>query len=76
MRRSETLARKARLEAAKEMKVGKVHTSGGGNFGLFVLLVGLVWLAVEQGWIPSGWPIWPIIVIIVGLWLMMGRKKH
>ncbi|MBI5389111.1 hypothetical protein HZB01_01895 [Candidatus Woesearchaeota archaeon] len=43
--------------------------TGGFGFPLFLILIGLFWLARNQGWIPQTISIWPVILIVFGLWL-------
>ena len=74
MKKSEAFAKKAKEEAAKEMRLAKKHPEGGG-FGYFLLLIGVIWLAVDQGWIPEEWPIIPIVIIVLALWIILASKK-
>jgi hypothetical protein len=46
--------------------------SGHNCFGLFLLVVGLLWLARDYGYL-EGVPIWPLSVILLGL--CMTAKK-
>ncbi len=74
MDKAEKLVRRAKKEAEKE---SGVHETGGLNFGLLLVIIGVVWLAINQGWIPANWSLlWPIIVIALGLWLMLAKKRH
>ncbi len=48
------------------------------NWGVFLVLVGGVPLAVAQGWIPSetvanAWELWPLILIGAGIGLILSR---
>jgi len=47
----------------------------GGNFcGWILLIIGLWFLAKELGWVSLGVSIWPIILIIFGIWLLVKRR--
>lgn len=46
---------------------------GGLWFGIFLVLVGLLWLAKDLGYIPSV-PFWPLVVILLGLFIV--AKKY
>jgi hypothetical protein len=35
-------------------------------YGVLIAALGCLWMAVELGWLSSGMPIGPIIVIIIG----------
>ncbi len=39
-------------------------------FGLLIAVLGLVWLASDVGWMPLGFSIGPVVVIILGLALI------
>jgi hypothetical protein len=45
------------------------------SFGLFILTIGLAWLAKSLGWQPVGWssilPYWPIVLIVWGVAIMV-----
>ncbi len=49
------------------------------GFGLFLVTVGAVMVAVRQGWIPDetarrAWSLWPLILIGVGLSIALARR--
>jgi len=44
------------------------------GLGLILVIIGVIWLGRDMGWIPENLPLLPIVVIIVGLILMF--KKH
>lgn len=44
------------------------------GLGAILVLIGVVWLGKDMGWIPENVPLLPIIIIVVGLILMF--KKH
>ena len=45
------------------------------GLGLILIIIGVVWLGKDMGWIPESIPLLPIIVIIVGLILMFRKHK-
>ena len=45
------------------------------GLGLILVLIGVVWLGKDMGWIPESLPLLPIIIIIVGLILMFRKYK-
>jgi len=51
------------------MKTGRL------GFGLFILIIGVAWLACSLGWQPTGWsavlPYWPIVLILWGVSIMV-----
>ena len=46
----------------------------GWYWGALLLLVGLFFLAKELGWVSLNVSIWPVVLIIFGLWLLL--KDH
>ncbi|HQT44575.1 MAG TPA: hypothetical protein PLO51_01235 [Candidatus Micrarchaeota archaeon] len=52
------------LHMDKEMKQGYTV------FGLLIAVLGLVWLANDIGWMPVGFSVGPVVVIILGLALI------
>lgn len=36
-------------------------------FGLLIAVLGLLWLASDVGWVPLGFSVGPVVVIILGL---------
>ncbi|MFQ5353844.1 MAG: hypothetical protein ACE5DR_02755 [Thermodesulfobacteriota bacterium] len=55
-------------------RMGRFHTL----LGAVITIMGLFWLAHKLGWIPAanGGPqvFWPILTIIVGLWVVYGSS--
>jgi len=51
----------------------KLHQISG--LGLILVLIGVIWLAKDMGWIPENLPLLPISVIIVGLILLFKKSK-
>lgn len=43
-------------------------------FGILLILVGVVWLSKEFGWIPADVPIWPIVLIVIGLLIVIDKS--
>ncbi len=39
--------------------------------GSFLLAVGLLWLAQELGLLPAV-PLWPLVLILLGVWIIAG----
>lgn len=56
----------------RRTKESKIHSfrcySGGSSFALFILLIGMYWLARDMGWIQPQVSNWAIIFIILGLY--------
>ena len=48
------------------------HSMG---LGVILVLIGVVWLGRDMGWIPPELPLLPIILIVVGLILMFRKYK-
>ncbi len=48
---------------------------GFGNigFGLFLLLLGTYFIGKELGWFSIKIPIWPIILIVAGMWMILSN---
>jgi hypothetical protein len=46
--------------------------------GLVLLAVGFAWFAESVGWIDAAWraSAWPVILIVVGSWLVYLRIRH
>lgn len=42
--------------------------------GWGLIIIGAVWFVSEQGWIPLNVSIWPIILILIGLYFLLSRK--
>ena len=55
-----------------EGNIWEYHVRGKIGFGLFVLLIGIFWLFRDLGYIPKV-PLWPIIFISVGLFLILKK---
>ncbi len=49
------------------------YTSGFSCFGFILILIGILWLARDMGWIPDI-PLWPVFLIIIGICFMAGRS--
>jgi hypothetical protein len=50
------------------------------GFGLFLVTVGAVMLAVRQGWLPEGtagraWSLWPLLLVGAGLSVALARRS-
>lgn len=67
-----------RLNQAKSFAV-EVHMQGKSIGALVLIVLGVVFLAANHGWIPNighlfaRW--WPLILIIVGVSLLLRRSK-
>ena len=53
------------------------HGSGFGGiiFGLIVLALGLIWMGNEAGWWAIDLPFWPLVVVVIGLFMFFGSLK-
>ncbi len=51
-----------------------VACCGGVGWGLFFLLIGIVWFAKDMGWIPEI-PIFPLILILVGVSIIVNSNR-
>jgi len=49
---------------------------GSSYFGWIVLLLGLYFLAEHYGYIQIGLPFWPTLLVVAGLWIVLGNKKR
>lgn len=47
---------------------------GGVGWGLFFLLIGVVWFAKDMGWIPEV-PIFPLVLIVLGIGIIVNHGK-
>jgi len=47
----------------------------GSFWGWFFVILGVYFLAQFLGWIPSGLPIWTILIIMFGVYLLMKHYK-
>ncbi|MAG28528.1 hypothetical protein CL632_00045 [bacterium] len=45
------------------------HCSSNG-WGVVLILIGLYYLSLNQGWIESGLPFWPVVAIIFGAYML------
>ena len=68
---------KKNMKAKIEMSDHFCSCFGGGWYwGALLLLVGLFFLAKELGWVSLNISIWPVVLIIFGLWLLLkGHRK-
>ena len=41
---------------------------GGAGFGVFLIVVGLLWLGETAGWFRSEY-VWPVAIVAFGLWI-------
>lgn len=51
---------------------------GGANafsVGVFFILLGVFFLAEQQGWVTPDFPFWPIISIVFGVYLLGGKNR-
>ena len=46
-----------------------------GCCGWALLIIGLIWLAKELGWIKASFSMWPVILIVVGIYIIANRSK-
>lgn len=44
------------------------------GLGLVLVIIGIVWLGKDMGWIPASLPLLPIILIAVGIILALRKK--
>ncbi len=44
-------------------------------FGILLIAVGFFLLAKEMGWISMRLPIWPLLLIILGFYLLLSKKQ-
>ncbi len=49
------------------------HSCGNLGLGSFLILLGLYFLGKELGWFSSDISFWPLILIAVGVWMIIGR---
>ena len=61
---------KAKIMGKEHFKDSSVSIAG-----IALVLIGVVWFASEVGWIPEGFPIWPLVVIIIGIALVVKKSK-
>lgn len=47
---------------------------GGSLCGWFLILIGLWFLAKQLGWISTSFSIWPVIFIIIGIYIITKKK--
>jgi len=47
---------------------------GGFGWGLFLILLGSLWLARDMGWIPDV-PIFPLVLILIGVVIIVNHAK-
>lgn len=49
---------------------------GGGRFwGWFFLIIGGYFLVQSYGWIDNDFPFWQILLVVFGIYLLVGKKK-
>lgn len=46
------------------------------KLGAILIFIGVIWLGKEMGWIPPTVPIWPLILIIIGLLMLFAKRKR
>lgn len=49
------------------------HSRRPSFFGIFLIVVGMLWLAKEMGWITNV-PIWPVVMIMLGAYFVLKRS--
>ncbi len=50
---------------------------GGIGFALIVLIIGIIWLARDMGWIDTNVSLWPILLIVLGVyWILKKLLFH
>jgi hypothetical protein len=45
----------------------------GFGFPLLLIIIGLIWLARDYGWIPKEIPLVPWIILGIGVWILIMR---
>ena len=58
-------------KSRKPVVVGAHHAKERIAYGIFISVLGCLWLASELGWIKTTFPIGPFIVIIIGFAMML-----
>lgn len=59
----------------QKVQVGEHHARERIAYGIFVSVLGCLWLVSELGWIKTTFPIGPFIIIIVGFAMMLPWLK-
>ncbi|VVC02872.1 Uncharacterised protein [Candidatus Burarchaeum australiense] len=56
----------------------RCHRRGGGGifFGVLIFLLGVVWLGNDMYWWNVNLPFIPLVVILVGLWMMSRKMRY
>lgn len=57
----------------KEFHGGMCFGVGFPCLGFFLLVIGIFWLLQSLGFITIEVPWWPIIIILLGIWLILKR---
>ncbi len=52
---------------------GRAGRRGGAGFGVFLIVVGLLWLGETAGWFRSEY-VWPVVIVAFGLWTTIFRR--
>jgi len=52
------------------------YWSGNLNLGIICLVLGVYFPAKDLGWIPSNVPFWPLVLIILGVFLLLPRARN
>jgi len=50
-------------------------TRSGYCWGLFLIVFGLYFLARDLGWVTIDFPLWQIVLIAFGVYLLLPRRK-
>ena len=45
------------------------------TIGLFVIVLGLMLFAREIGWLGAGFPVWPVVLVAFGIFLVAGEMS-
>ena len=69
--KAEELA-KLKCDERKEKGEGGV---AGIIFGILVIALGVVWMGNEAGWWLINLPFWPLVIVIIGLFMFFGSLK-
>jgi len=48
---------------------------GNSFWGWFFVIIGVYFLAQELDWIPGSFPLWQILLMVFGIYLIVGKRK-
>jgi len=61
---------------AKKKSKSNWWCCGPACWGWFFIILGIYYFAKNMGWIMMGFPVWPVVLVIIGICLLNRARKN